>query len=208
MQLRAARTRQILVKAAADEFDRNGYRGASLARVSRAAGVSIGALTFHFPNKAELAVAVREQGEAATASAVAAVTALREGPLQTVVTLTLALTRLLEKDVAVRATARLAREQSGAPGWFTAWVPVIHQQLRRAHESKAGSVADRRAVADLATHLVTGAEITIRHRARRDSLTEGQSVAELARIWAAVGGFTAARGDIDVKGRGGDRPCR
>ncbi|MGP4052879.1 TetR family transcriptional regulator [Streptomyces sp. 2A115] len=208
MQPRAARTRQVLVSAAANEFDRNGYSGASLARVSRAAGVSVGALTFHFSSKEELAVAVREQGGAATMTAVAAVTARREESVQTVVSLTLALTELLETDVAVRAAARLAREQSGTPDWFSAWVPEIHQQLRHAHEGQLGSVADRAAVAALATHLVTGAEVTIRQRARRHNLTDGQSVAELTRIWEIVrGGSAALRGDGDVENHCGDQPC-
>ncbi|MFI1851015.1 TetR family transcriptional regulator [Streptomyces sp. NPDC020480] len=208
MQPRAARTRQALVSAAAGEFDRNGYSGASLSRVSRAAGVSVGALTFHFSNKEELAVAVREQGGAATTTLVAAVTARREESVQAVVSLTLALTGLLESDVAVRAAARLAREQSGEPDWFSAWVPAIHQQLRHAHEAQLGTVTDRAAVAALATHLVTGAEITIRQRARRHNLTAGQSVAELTRIWEMVrGGFAALRGDADVKDHRGDQRC-
>ncbi|TGB13258.1 TetR/AcrR family transcriptional regulator [Streptomyces sp. MZ04] len=193
MQPRAARTRQALVSAAADEFDRNGYSGASMPRVCRAAGVSVGALTFHFSGKEELAVAVREQGGAATMTAVAAVTARCEEAVQTVVSLTLALTGLLENDVAVRAAARLARELPGAPDWFSAWVPAIHQQLRNARGGQPASVADRAAVAALATHLVTGAEIAIRQRARRHSITAGQSVAELTRIWEMVrGGFAAS----------------
>jgi AcrR family transcriptional regulator len=209
MQKRAARTRQVLVSAAADEFDRNGYTGTSLARVSRAAGVTIGAVTFHFASKEELAAAVREQGDAATVTAVAAVTARREGSVQTVISLTLELTGLLEKDVAVRAAARLAREQPGVPDWLSAWVPTIHQQLRYAHEDQLTSIADRRAVAALATHLVTGAEIAIRQRARRHRLTDGQSVAELTRIWENIRtGFAALRGDVDVKDNRGGQPGR
>ena len=208
MQPRAARTRLAIVGAAADEFDRNGYSGASMARVSRAAGVTVGALTFHFGNKEELAAAVRKQGDAATETAVAAVTARREGSVQTVISLTLELTGLLESDVAVRAAARLAREQTGAPDWFSVWVPAIHQQLRSVHECQLGAVADRSALAALATHLVTGAEIAIRQRGDRQSRTDGRSVAEVRRIWEIVrGGFAEYHGDADSKAHCGGRQC-
>jgi AcrR family transcriptional regulator len=196
MQPRAARTRQVLVSAAAREFDQNGYAGASLARVSQAAGVSVGALTFHFSSKEELAVAVREQGGAATVTTVAAVTARCEDSVKTVVSLTLALTGLLENNVSVRAAARLAREQAGTPDWRAAWVPAIDQQLRRPHKGELASVASRAALAALATHLVTGAEISIRQRARRQDRPDGQSVAELTRIWEIVcRGLVALLGD-------------
>ncbi|MEU1056181.1 TetR/AcrR family transcriptional regulator [Streptomyces sp. NPDC005876] len=209
MQRRAAGTRQVLVGAAADEFDRNGYNGASLTRVCRAAGVSIGALTFHFSTKEGLAAAVRKQGGAATETAVAAVTARREESVQSVVSLTLAVTELLERDVAVRAAARLARERAGAPDWFSAWVPAIHRQLRHARDARLGSAADRAAVAALATHLVTGAEATIRQRARGHHRTGGDPVAELARIWGLVrDGFPGHRGAFGVDDLLGDLPCR
>ncbi|WP_329488591.1 TetR family transcriptional regulator [Kitasatospora sp. NBC_01246] len=58
-QERAQHTRRALLRAAAGEFDQHGYAGTSLSRVSRAAGVTMGALTFHFPTKASLADAVR-----------------------------------------------------------------------------------------------------------------------------------------------------
>ncbi|GHI01973.1 ScbR family autoregulator-binding transcription factor [Streptomyces cellostaticus] len=54
-QVRAARTRQALVLAAAEAFAHDGYAGASLPAISRRAGVSAGALHFHFPSKDALA---------------------------------------------------------------------------------------------------------------------------------------------------------
>lgn len=68
-QERAVRTRQALLDAAAEEFDRHGYEGTSLNRVCRAAGITIGALTFHFSTKAELADAVQSQGRIITRAA-------------------------------------------------------------------------------------------------------------------------------------------
>ncbi|WP_371524689.1 TetR/AcrR family transcriptional regulator [Streptomyces sp. NBC_01283] len=57
-QERAVRTRRALVTAAADGFSRAGYGPASLLDISRHAGVTSGALHFHFPTKAALASAV------------------------------------------------------------------------------------------------------------------------------------------------------
>ncbi|MGV9266406.1 TetR family transcriptional regulator [Kitasatospora sp. NPDC003701] len=71
-QERAQHTRRALLRAAAGEFDRHGYAGTSLSRVSRAAGVTMGALTFHFPTKASLADAVRADAVELTRAAVGA----------------------------------------------------------------------------------------------------------------------------------------
>ncbi|WP_369211101.1 ScbR family autoregulator-binding transcription factor [Streptomyces flavofungini] len=57
-QERAVRTRKALLTAAADGFSRAGYGPASLLDISRNAGVTSGALHFHFPTKAALASAV------------------------------------------------------------------------------------------------------------------------------------------------------
>ncbi|MFI7386522.1 ScbR family autoregulator-binding transcription factor [Streptomyces sp. NPDC049813] len=59
-QERAARTRETLIRSAAEVFVRDGFTGASLAAISTRAGVSSGALHFHFASKAALADAVEE----------------------------------------------------------------------------------------------------------------------------------------------------
>ncbi|WSK92095.1 TetR family transcriptional regulator (plasmid) [Streptomyces sp. NBC_01278] len=59
-QERAARTRETLIRSAAETFDRDGFSAASLTAISSLAGVSNGALHFHFPSKAALANAVEE----------------------------------------------------------------------------------------------------------------------------------------------------
>lgn len=57
-QERAARTRETLIRSAAQIFDREGFSVASLTGISSLAGVSNGALHFHFASKAALADAV------------------------------------------------------------------------------------------------------------------------------------------------------
>ncbi|MCX5384336.1 ScbR family autoregulator-binding transcription factor [Streptomyces sp. NBC_00083] len=59
-QERAVRTRNTLIESAAELFDREGFETASLATISARAGVSNGALHFHFASKAALAGAVWE----------------------------------------------------------------------------------------------------------------------------------------------------
>ncbi|WP_159062215.1 TetR family transcriptional regulator, partial [Streptomyces caniscabiei] len=59
-QERAVRTRENLIRSAAEVFDREGYAVASITTISARAGVSNGALHFHFASKAALAEAVAE----------------------------------------------------------------------------------------------------------------------------------------------------
>src|SRR3954453_2597019 len=63
-QARSENTRLHLVRSAAELFDSNGFAGATLEDVSRAAGVTKGAFYFHFSSKDELAGAI--QAEACT----------------------------------------------------------------------------------------------------------------------------------------------
>ncbi|MGE7435574.1 TetR family transcriptional regulator [Kitasatospora sp. NPDC001175] len=184
MQERAARTRQDLICAAAREFDRNGYAGSSLADITRSAGISMGALTFHFRSKQDLAAEVRAEGQAATLAVVGRVAERREDPVRSVVSLTVALAELLEQDVAVRAAARLAREQPGVgPDWSATWAPVIQEHLGRTGAGRSGPAADRTVLATLADYLLLGAEDRARRQAGRPDALDDRTAGTLARIW-------------------------
>ncbi|WP_042427797.1 TetR/AcrR family transcriptional regulator [Streptacidiphilus anmyonensis] len=198
MQERAARTRQALVCAAAREFDRNGYAASSLARITRSAGISVGALTFHFASKEDLAAEVRVHGHAATVATVRTVPRQSEAVLW-VISLTLALASLLEEDVAVRAAARLSREQpDGGPDWTSAWVPAIRERLGRLRQDEALPGSARVVFASLAIHLLTGVEAEIRHSVLRDQSPDGRPTARLARIWDLIQqGLAAGRPEAD-----------
>uniref|UniRef100_A0AAU2V629 TetR/AcrR family transcriptional regulator n=1 Tax=Streptomyces sp. NBC_00003 TaxID=2903608 RepID=A0AAU2V629_9ACTN len=102
-QDRAQRTRTALVEAAAEMFDRHGFALASLSAISAHAGVSKGALHFHFANKDALARAVG----AAAAQRLARITDRREDPgrggaLQLVIDATHDLARGLGEDAVLR----------------------------------------------------------------------------------------------------------
>ncbi|CAM5568111.1 helix-turn-helix domain-containing protein [Streptomyces avidinii] len=64
-QERAARTREALVRAAAEVFAEEGFATASIASISRRARVSAGGLHFHFASKNALARAVEDRAERA-----------------------------------------------------------------------------------------------------------------------------------------------
>ncbi|MFG3660802.1 TetR family transcriptional regulator [Streptomyces sp. NPDC047706] len=196
-QARAARTRDALVRAAASEFDRDGYDGASLTRISRTAGVSMGALTFHFSSKEQLADVVRAQGEEITRSVVERVTEGGEPPLNAAVALTLALVGLLEEEVLVRAAARLSRErQTGPPdAWIAMWAPVLLEQLRATPPQELRSGVDPAAVASLCVLLVRGAEICVREDVTAPGSPPQDAVGQLTAAWRLIlNGVTAASG--------------
>ncbi|MFI2607180.1 ScbR family autoregulator-binding transcription factor [Kitasatospora sp. NPDC018619] len=172
-QERAGRTRQAVLLAAAEAFARVGFEAASLVDISRRAGVSKGALYFHFVSKQALADGVRRASGREVGSA--ALRALRaEGPaLQGLIDFSHELARMLREDVVVRAGVRLGRRgpvregARGGPAGAAAPVPpdaawrsltaVVHRLLDRAAE--AGELlpeVDRRAAAELLTAVAAG----------------------------------------------------
>ncbi|MFI6644631.1 ScbR family autoregulator-binding transcription factor [Streptomyces sp. NPDC050504] len=102
-QERAARTRQALVRAAAEVFAQCGFTTASLASISERAGVSAGALHFHFESKQALARAVEEEAAAVVRDLVGRVSAAGPHPVQRLIDSTHALMGRLDRDVVVRA---------------------------------------------------------------------------------------------------------
>ncbi|WP_260174902.1 TetR/AcrR family transcriptional regulator [Streptomyces sp. PanSC19] len=182
-QERAVRTRQALVEAAAQEFDRFGYDGTSLSRISSVASVSIGAVTFHFPSKVHLADAVQQEGREVTLAALERLAEEPVSPLRMVIDLTLELTRLMEQEPAVRAGIRLGRERPGSEAWSDAWLPTVRGLLERAYEN--GQLRDDAQPADvtiLVEHLTGGAEAYLRRRMGSDPALES-AVAQLKRVW-------------------------
>ncbi|MFE5579926.1 ScbR family autoregulator-binding transcription factor [Kitasatospora sp. NPDC056531] len=165
-QERAGRTRQAVLLAAADAFARVGYEAASLVDISRRAGVSKGALYFHFVSKQALADGVRAAAGREIGSA--ALRALRaDGPaVQGLIDLSQELARLLREDVVVRAGVRLGRpgpRPAGAPdaqpadATWRSLTAVVHRLLDRAAE--AGELrpgVDRWACAELLSSVVAG----------------------------------------------------
>ncbi|MFF8015686.1 ScbR family autoregulator-binding transcription factor [Streptomyces sp. NPDC007929] len=147
-QERAVRTRLALIRSAAEQFEARGYVGASLAEISAGAGVSSGALHFHFANKAAVAEAVEHAAEQALREAAAR---HRDGDgdgsaLQRLVDVTHHVARLLCADVVVRAGLRLNAEQVG--GQVAGRVRDLRREWR---ECVQGLLAEAERGGELAT---------------------------------------------------------
>ncbi|MEU6094765.1 TetR/AcrR family transcriptional regulator [Streptomyces sp. NPDC047079] len=182
-QDRALRTRTAIIRAAAIEFDQDGYDGASFSRISKAAGVSMGSLSFHFATKAEMADAVQEEGGILIKEAVQHVIAQTAPPLTRVADLTLDLVRLLEAEPSVRAAARLARERTAPSSWPNSWLPAVQKLLDEAHTAgQLRSSAPPEDVTALVEYLTNGAEAHLRSRPKTEP-GHGGTVKQLERLW-------------------------
>ncbi|MEU1099808.1 ScbR family autoregulator-binding transcription factor [Streptomyces tibetensis] len=202
-QDRAVRTRLALIRSAAEQFEDRGYVRAGLAQISAGAGVSSGALHFHFANKAAVAEAVEH----------AAADALRETAergrdgdghtLQRLVDVTHRVARLLCADVVVRAGLRLNAEAGAgrARDLRREWRECVHGLLAEAErrgELAAGVTPQHTCAVVLAA--TTGIEVLAREDQgwlARPSLTD---------LWQLLLPCVAAPGLVGVLDPAGSGP--
>ncbi|AIS01048.1 ScbR family autoregulator-binding transcription factor [Streptomyces glaucescens] len=180
-QERAIRTRNALITAAAELFDQDGYEASSLAVISARAGVSSGALHFHFANKAALVDGVVN----AAGERLRSITRHRDAlSLQVLIDASHDLVRGLAQDVVLRAGFALsARPERTAAArdlrrdWQT-WVEATVERAAREGALMPGVVP-----CDLATTVVAVA-------AGLEALGGGDprwlDRSALARFWALV----------------------
>ncbi|MFI0811939.1 ScbR family autoregulator-binding transcription factor [Streptomyces echinatus] len=151
-QERAVRTRNTLIESAAELFDRDGYDVATLSTISARAGVSSGALHFHFTNKATLADAV---GQAAALRLELITRQEAGGALQMLIDATHALVWHLNHDVVLRAgfglNDRLEHVRDGA-GLRAKWQAWVEHAFVRA--DREGALAPGPLARDAATAVV------------------------------------------------------
>ncbi len=133
-QERALRTREALITSAATVFDRDGFSVASLNAISSLAGVSSGALHFHFVNKAALADSVEQAAAERLDRIVTAHEGVAGSSLQLLVDASHELAHLLTEDVVLRAGFELSREQvrGGSQGLHHQWHEWVGAALKRA----------------------------------------------------------------------------
>lgn len=202
-QERAARTRHALIQAAAAVFAEEGFVTASLSTISRRAGVSNGALHFHFANKSTLADAV----EAEAAEAVRAITesarAWQGDSLQAVVDATHELMGSLAHDVVVRGGFELAGTSAhrAEPSLRTQWQHWVEDSLRRAERS--GALAEGVSWAD-------GARVIVAATAGFEVLGGGDtswlSRQNVTRFWEVMLPRLAGRSGLEHLVSAGSRP--
>ncbi|MFG2601673.1 ScbR family autoregulator-binding transcription factor [Streptomyces sp. NPDC048462] len=153
-QDRAARTRQSLIHAAAEVFAQEGFAPASLAAISRRAGVSNGALHFHFENKKMLAQAVEDEAAETVRRIIEEAVNGGGWALQVLVDTTHELMSRLADDIVIRAGFELG----GDLAWRAEarlrqrWQRWIEDMLRRA--GAEGGLAEGVSPADASPAIV------------------------------------------------------
>lgn len=170
-QERAEITRQAILDGAAVAFDRAGFGGASLSDVVKHAGVTKGALYFHFPSKEALARTLVDEQFRVSQD----VPALEDPGLQTVIDLSHQMAFGLRTNVRIRAGIRLVIEfgsfTSPDPSPYNTWIETCRRCLTPAQEH--GDILPSLDVCDLSTFLVgsfTGIQVTSHVRADREDL--------------------------------------
>jgi AcrR family transcriptional regulator len=161
-------TRIALLESAALLFDEHGYAGTSVSAVARGAGLTSGALYFHFGGKENLALAVVEEHFAGWPSIIERVLALPGTALEQIVLLSFEVARAFRDDVVVRAGSRLWTERKGInvamPRPFVGWIETMAEMLARARlEGCIGAAVDPESAASVlvcaffGTHIVSDA---------------------------------------------------
>ncbi|WP_265415927.1 ScbR family autoregulator-binding transcription factor [Streptomyces otsuchiensis] len=130
-QERALRTRRAVLNAAAEIFGVRGYRATTIADVIAHAGVTKGALYFHFPSKRALADAIMEEqtrfGVVRTSGS----------PLQQSIDMSLQVAHQLRRDPLLQAGTRIAIDtlfDESPLNPFGRWAGVLSDGLRQAQE--------------------------------------------------------------------------
>ncbi|MFD5450428.1 ScbR family autoregulator-binding transcription factor [Streptomyces sp. NPDC003470] len=132
-QLRAEQTRATILQAAADLFDRHGYEATSLSEIVTHAGVTKGALYFHFAAKEDLAQAIMELQSRTWRRLATELDGRGYTALEALMRLTFVMARLSAEGPVLRAGLRLAT--AGAPVRpplphpFTEWVDIASSRL-------------------------------------------------------------------------------
>ncbi|MFG2296248.1 ScbR family autoregulator-binding transcription factor [Streptomyces sp. NPDC048603] len=202
-QERAARTRHALVKSAAAAFGACGYAEATLNMISAGAGVSAGALHFHFENKAAVGLAVEGAAARALRGLAADVYAARKSGLQALTDTSYALAQALRTDQVVRAGFRLGREAAFETSCDLRGEWRRHVGLLLAEAAEEGTLLPGVSLRD-AVAVVVAATTGLEVLGRDDP--EWISHRSLTGFWRVVLPCLAAPEALDVLGAGAGPP--
>jgi AcrR family transcriptional regulator len=172
-QERAHATRGTIVAGAAAVFGRRGYGLASIADIAAEAGVTKGALYFHFASKDELARAVIAEQHRRTMAVAAQVIDEGRPGLETMVRLSVALAGQLLTDPVVSAGIRLTTDVSlfdpPVTEPYEDWLRTAASLFRRAaEEGDLRPDIDTTMLASVVVPAYTGVQLvseTLTHRA-------------------------------------------
>jgi len=190
-QERAARTRRALIRAAAETFAGEGYVPASLPLISERAGVSKGALHFHFASKDALARAVEDEAARAVEAIIgSAQQRPHAARLELLAEVTRGLMSRIATDVVVRAGFQMDGDvtRKGDLALSRRWQGWVGEVLRQAEpEGELGEGVSGRAMASA----VVAATVGLRVLAVRDEAW--RSACRVEQIWTALMPAPAAR---------------
>jgi AcrR family transcriptional regulator len=170
-QERAARTRAVIARAAAEVFAELGFSGASVTKITQRAGLTLGAMYFHFESKEALArEIVRDQPARVTPPH-------PSHGLQHAIDVTLTWAHRLLDDPFLLAGARLVMEQDSfvgpAENSHQQWTEVMAQDLALAkREREVRANVDVVPVARLVVNACTGAQMHAHLESGREDLPE------------------------------------
>jgi AcrR family transcriptional regulator len=128
-QDRAERTRNAILDAAAEVFEARGFAGASLSDILTRAGVTKGALYFHFSSKEDLAKALIEEQWMIELPPIDNIT----NPIQGVIDLCHSFCYNLCTNIRVRASNRLVTEanfERPEPEVYNRWNDMVYEYLK------------------------------------------------------------------------------
>ncbi|MCW5253053.1 ScbR family autoregulator-binding transcription factor [Streptomyces sp. SHP 1-2] len=154
-QARAVQTRRTIVEAAASVFADHGYERSATSEILRRAGVTKGAMYFHFPSKESLAQAIMDEQTAVVGVA-------NSSPLQSLIDMTHRFAHALRNDPIARAGTRLSIEGvfvQGSHPWG-AWFDLTTRLLVEGQQ--AGEVLpqlDTRETAEFFVASFTGVQL-------------------------------------------------
>ncbi|UFR05200.1 MULTISPECIES: ScbR family autoregulator-binding transcription factor [Streptomyces] len=168
-QERAARTRAALIRAAAEVFAESGFAGASVSRIAERAGLTLGAVYFHFKSKEELA------REIVTSQPDLVVPPQDSHGLQHAIDVTLTWAYQLLDDPVLQAGARLVMDQEHfvpkSENSHQQWMSILLRDFRDAQvrrELRLG--VDVEAYARLVVSACTGAQMQAQLETSRSDL--------------------------------------
>lgn len=185
-QERAIETRAAIIRGAAATFQERGYGSTSLAQVSAAAGVTKGALYFHFDSKEALAIAIIEAQHEASAAIGRTLLDENVPGLRAILIMSLELARQLHEDPIVSAGVRLTIEaanfETPVAGPYLDWMAACEEYLRRGiAEGDISPMIDICAMGHFIISAFTGVQVVSDVLTGRDDIED-----RLIEMWAVV----------------------
>ncbi|MFJ8646018.1 ScbR family autoregulator-binding transcription factor [Streptomyces sp. NPDC093546] len=184
-QERSARTRQRVLRGAAELFTERGFRHTSVKDVADRVEMTKGAVYFHYPTKEALAVAIVEEHYAHWPKMLDEITREGLGPLDTAVRMLERAATAFQEDVVVQAGARLQLERpqidAELPTPYVDWIALLESLLTSAQEAGElrPGVVPAKAARSLVSAFFGSQHVSDVLSGRADVVTRWQDLSEL-----------------------------